>query len=98
MTKQLNITAIKALAIATAHYQRDWTPGTSIEEVYDDFKQLIIQAEDNLHWVGIDEEITEADIAEALWGMDKQEYNDWLDEMGVDMTDDEAMSVIQNLY
>lgn len=84
MATKLNIRAVKAMAIATAHFQRDWTPGTSIEEVFDDFKNIIIQAEDNLHWAGIDEEVTEDDLAEALWGMDKEEYLDWLVEMGVD--------------
>lgn len=73
------------MAIATAHYQHDWTPGTSIEEIFDNFKQLTKQAEENLHWAGIDEVITEADLVEALWGMDKQEYNDWLVEMGVEV-------------
>ena len=81
------------MAIATAHYQRDWTPGTSIEEVFEDFKGLIIQAEDNLHWAGIDAEITEADLVEALWGMSKEEYNDWL----VEMTN-EDMNFIHTLY
>ena len=83
----MNITAIKAMAIATAHFQRDWIPGTSIEEVYDDFNKIREQAQDNLHWARVSGYITDADIAEALWGMSEEEYNDWLDEMGVDMTE-----------
>ena len=82
---QLNFTAIKAMAIATAYYQRDWIPGTSIEEVFDDFIGIAEQATDNLRWARLTGYISEADIAEALFGMDEQEYNEWLVKQGVDV-------------
>jgi len=93
MTKQLNITAIKAMAIATAYFQRDWCPDTRIDEVFDDFKNIIIQAEDNLQWAGLNEEITEEDVAEALWGMNDEEYAEWLEEMN-----NQDMNLIHALY
>ena len=82
---QLNFTAVKAMAIATAYYQRDWIPGTSIEEVYHDFIGIAEQAEDNLKWAKIGGRIYEEDIAEALFGMDEEEFIDWLVEQGVDV-------------
>jgi len=75
---QLNFTAIKAMAIATAYYQRDWTPGTSIEEVYDDFKGIREQAADNLAWAGITDTVSDYEVAQAIWNMDEDDYIDFM--------------------
>ena len=81
MTQQLNFTAIKAMAIATAYYQRDWTPGTSIEEVYHDFDTIRLQAADNLKWAGIEDTVSDYEVAEALWNMDEDDYIDYMMKM-----------------
>ena len=74
----MNITAIKAMAIATAYHQRDWTPGTSIEEVYDDFDAIRLQAADNLAWAGIEDTVSDYEVAQALWNISDEEYFDFI--------------------
>ena len=88
---QLNITAIKAMAIATAYFQRDWTPGTSIEEVYHDFDAIRLQAADNLKWAGIEDTVSDYEVAQAVWGMDEDDYIDFM--MDVDQENEQTDDV-----
>jgi hypothetical protein len=78
MTKELNLYAVKAMAIATAYYQRDWIPGTLMEEAFHDFKELRRQAEENLQWAGIEDKVSDYDIAEALWNMEEDDYIEFM--------------------
>jgi hypothetical protein len=67
---ELNLEAIKCLAIATAFNQNSWCPDTPIEEVLDiddRFKLLINQANANLKWAGVEATVDEYDCVEALW-------------------------------
>jgi hypothetical protein len=88
---QLNFTAIKAMAIATAYFQRDWTPGTGIEEVYDDFDAIRLQAADNLAWAGITDTVSDYEVANAIWGIDEDDYIDFM--MAVDQENEQTDDV-----
>jgi len=80
MTKQINITAIKAFAIITAVHQRNWEPCSSFSSIFEDFDEIRQQAQDNLTWANVSGLITFADIAEAVYGMDEQEFNEAVEE------------------
>ena len=80
----INLDALKGLAIATAFHQRDWCPGTEPEEVLDQdpkVMELIAQAKANLNWVNVVLDITDYDVAQAIWGAD----SDYLDEVYAEM-------------
>ena len=75
----MNQNAIIGLAIATAAYNRDWCRDTSFDEMFDDFEEIAKAAQINLEWTGIkDHEITTADVAESLYGLDPDEYEERL--------------------
>lgn len=78
----INTQAVIGCCIATAFHQRDWTPGTSISECYDDFQGIIDNANANIQWCGVvlDKPITEQDVAQAIWGMDEDEFNEFIEE------------------
>jgi hypothetical protein len=82
----INLKALAGLAITTAFHQRDWTPGTCVEEVLDQdpkFMDLIVQASANLDWVNVVLDITEYDVAQAIWGMDSDQLDEIYAEMDV---------------
>ena len=82
----INLPALKGLAITTAFHQRDWCPGTAIEEVLDQdpkFMELIVQASANLDWVNVVLDITEYDVAQAIWGLDSDQLDEVYAEMDV---------------
>lgn len=72
---KINRNAIAGLAICTAFHQRNWTPGTDIEECLHDFREIERLAYHNLEWAGIDDlPIFDHDIAQAIWGLDRSEF------------------------
>jgi len=77
----MNHNAIIGLCIATAAYNRSWCRDTDFDEMFDDFEEIASDAQINLEWAGIkDYEITTADVAQSLFGLDEDEYQERLKE------------------
>ena len=78
----MNQNAVIGLCIATAAYNRNWCKDTSFDEMFDDFEEIAEQAQFNLEWTGVNQdcEITTADVAASLFGLDPEEYQERLKE------------------
>lgn len=66
----INLKAVKGMAIVTALHQRAWSPDSEPSEVERDFPGICQQAEENLHWAGIIDTVTDDDILNAVWGVE----------------------------
>jgi hypothetical protein len=64
----MNTRYITGLAITTAAYRCDWTQDTDPTEIQQDFDRIIAQAQQHVYNTGIDYQITEQDVRQALWG------------------------------
>ena len=77
----INNNAIRGLAITTAFFRRGWCPDTQLNECVDDFAEIQSLAVEYLEWAGFSEiPVTYADIANAIWGIDKEDADTILDE------------------
>jgi hypothetical protein len=73
----MNTNAVVACAIVTAYHQRSWCPDTDIDEVVQDFPEITRLAYANLAWMGIDSAVIfDHTIAEAIWGLDPDQYQE----------------------
>jgi hypothetical protein len=85
LATNLNLNAVMGMAIATAFHQLGWYPDTSFEECWsDDFRRDIQRlAYQNLGWALGNNSlvITNANIAQALWGMDEDQFVEALVEL-----------------
>ena len=78
----MNTRAITGMAIVTAFHQRGWSPGTDITECLADFREIQRQAYHNLAWAGCqDQVIFDHDIAQAIWGLDREEFVEHLESL-----------------
>lgn len=67
----MNTDKIVGLCIATAAYSRGWCSDSAFEEMREDFEGIAAYATYNFAGLGLgDKTITEADVAECLFGMD----------------------------
>lgn len=92
MITRADLNALIALAVITAHYQHDWIPGTSFEEVYDQdkgFEKIIATANSNLIQVlgegTLDRAITDKDVICILWNNEQDEYDEYVKEMELEV-------------
>lgn len=64
----MNQDTVVRFAIITAVYNRSWSKDTHFWEMYPDFERIRREAYYNLKDAGIEYEVSEADIADVLWG------------------------------
>jgi hypothetical protein len=70
----INNNAIRGLAITTAFFRRGWCPDTQLNECVDDLAEIQSLAVEYLDWAGVSEtSVSYADIANAIWGIDKED-------------------------
>jgi hypothetical protein len=67
----MNIDAIIGCCIVTAFHQRGHSPDDTVSDVEHDMANIIEQAQANLNWCGLvtSPGITEAEVKQAVWGI-----------------------------
>lgn len=80
---QINIEAIRGLAITTAFFRMDFASDATIEDVIeaDYWDEISASATSFMEWAGVDlpKPIDKYDIAQALWGMERGDVDSVLE-------------------